>query len=216
MIQLLPPRQRAVLILRDVLDWPASDVAELLELGVAAVNSALQRARATLREQLPADRREDWAAPEVSETERALLAGFIDTHERGDAEGALALISDDIRVDDAAAPAPVRGPRRDRGPDAHRVRPGVAGRVAARADRANRQPAAASYLRAHGETCSARSSSTCCASRTAGSPRSRRSTPRSSTRSACRRRSTRRSRGVLGVMTFDGRAVERGVGVVRS
>ena len=66
-IQLLPPRQRAVLILRDVLDWPARETAELLEIGVAAVNSALQRARATLRTQLPPDRREDWAAPEVSE-----------------------------------------------------------------------------------------------------------------------------------------------------
>src|SRR3954451_5877955 len=97
-IQLLPPRQRAVLILRDVLDWPAREVADLLDVGVAAVNSALQRARATLHRERPIDRREDWAAPEVTEAERVLLEGFIDTHQRGDAEGALALISDDIRV----------------------------------------------------------------------------------------------------------------------
>src|SRR3954451_5294322 len=85
-MQLLPPRQRAVLILRDVLDWPASEVADLLELGVAAVNSALQRARETLRRELPTERREDWTAPEVSQRERAVLAGFIDAHERGDTE----------------------------------------------------------------------------------------------------------------------------------
>src|SRR4051812_34538470 len=97
-IQLLPPRQRAVLILRDVLDWPASDVAELLEIGVAAVNSALQRARETLRRHLPAGRREDWAAPEASDDERALLEAFIDSHERGDTDAALALLTDDIRV----------------------------------------------------------------------------------------------------------------------
>src|SRR3954452_16577763 len=97
-IQLLPPRQRAVLILRDVLDWPAAEVAELLDIGVAAVNSALQRARATPHRERPIDRREDWTTPEVTEAERGLLEGFIDTHQRGDAEGALALISDDIRV----------------------------------------------------------------------------------------------------------------------
>src|SRR5262245_33723017 len=97
-IQLLPPRQRAVLVLRDVLDWQASDVAELLEIGVAAVNSALQRARATLQRELPADRREEWSSPGASEAERELLARFIDSHERGDAEAALAAITDDIRI----------------------------------------------------------------------------------------------------------------------
>src|SRR5919106_1814318 len=85
-IQLLPPRQRAVLILRDVLEWAAEQVAELLELSVAAVNSALQRARTTVRDRLPS------GTSEASATERRLLAGFIDAHERGDGEAALALI----------------------------------------------------------------------------------------------------------------------------
>src|SRR3954453_1110186 len=97
-IQLLPPRQRAVLILRDVLDWPASEVAELLDLGVAAVNSALQRARETMRKSLPQDRREDWRSPAVQASERELLARFIDAHERGDADAALTAITDDIRI----------------------------------------------------------------------------------------------------------------------
>jgi RNA polymerase sigma-70 factor (TIGR02960 family) len=150
-IQLLPPRQRAALILCDVLDWPASEAAEVLEIGVAAVNSALQRARATLRDHLPTERREDWTAPEVTESERALLAGFIDSHERGDAAAALAMIADDIRI--TMPPNPWLYEGRDAiaplleaalGPES-------LGEWRLLPTRANRQPAAASYLRAPGE-----------------------------------------------------------------
>ena len=150
-IQLLSPRQRAVLILRDVLDWPANEVANFLEIGVAAVNSALQRARATLREQLPPDRREDWAKPETSEKEKELLQLFIDSHERGDTEAAIALISADIRI--TMPPLPYLYEGRD----------SVAELIARAFGEeslgtwrlvpiwANRHPAAASYLRAPGD-----------------------------------------------------------------
>jgi RNA polymerase sigma-70 factor (TIGR02960 family) len=152
LIQLLPPRQRAVLVLRDVLDWPAREVADLLDVGVAAVNSALQRARATLREHLPADRREDWEAPEVSESERELLERFIDSHERGDADAAVALVTEDVRI--TMPPLPYLYEGRDAmvplldtafGPDGM-------GEWRLVPTRANRQPAAASYLRRPGDT----------------------------------------------------------------
>jgi RNA polymerase sigma-70 factor (ECF subfamily) len=96
-IQLLPPRQRAVLLLRDVLDWSASEAADLLDTTVAAANSALQRARATLRERLPA-RPSEWSGSAPSEEERLLLEGFIDAHERADAAAAVALVREDIRI----------------------------------------------------------------------------------------------------------------------
>jgi len=99
-LQVLPPRQRAALIARDVLGWPASQTAGLLEMSVAAANSALQRARATMREHLPA-RRADWpgdSAGRLSATERDLLAAFIDAHQRCDAAAAVAIAARDIRV----------------------------------------------------------------------------------------------------------------------
>jgi RNA polymerase sigma-70 factor (ECF subfamily) len=117
-IQLLPPRQRAVLLLRDVLGWSAGEAAAALETSVAAANSALQRARATLRERLPG-RPSEWSGGEPSEHERALLAGFIDAHERADAAAAAALVREDIRItmpphpwcyDGLATIAPLLGP----------------------------------------------------------------------------------------------------------
>ena len=94
-IQHLPPKTRAVLILRDVLDWPAKDTAALLETTVAAVNSALQRARAGLKEHLP-ERRLEWGAgADPTEAERELLDRYIDASERADAHALAALMRED-------------------------------------------------------------------------------------------------------------------------
>ena len=97
-IQLLPPRQRAVLILRDVVSWSAAEVAGLLDTSVPAVNSALQRARATLRDQWP-EGRLGWApAAEPDPGQRALLERFIAAHEQADPEALIAILAHDIRL----------------------------------------------------------------------------------------------------------------------
>lgn len=94
-IQHLAPRPRAVLILRDVLGWRAKDCAELLETTEAGVNSALQRARATLHEHLPKDRGE-WAAAGSAE-ERDLLERFMVAVESADRDGLKALMHENAR-----------------------------------------------------------------------------------------------------------------------
>jgi RNA polymerase sigma-70 factor, ECF subfamily len=97
-LQLLPPRQRAVLILRDVVSWPAAEVAGLLDMSVPAVNSALQRARATLRDRWPGGRL-DWApAAEPDPEQRRLLQRFIAAHEQADPEALIAVLRDDVRL----------------------------------------------------------------------------------------------------------------------
>ncbi|MEU7280171.1 sigma-70 family RNA polymerase sigma factor [Streptomyces sp. NPDC045431] len=94
-LQHLPPKQRAVLILREVLAWKASEVAELLGTSVASVNSALQRARATLAESPPADT--DPADP-LDEEQKQLLERYVAAFEGYDMEALTALLHEDATL----------------------------------------------------------------------------------------------------------------------
>ncbi len=89
-LQHLPPRQRAVLILREVLHWQASEVAELLDTSVASVNSALQRARATLSDADVHD-----STPTLEEADRELLERYVEAFERYDINALTELIHED-------------------------------------------------------------------------------------------------------------------------
>jgi len=91
-LQHLPPRQRAVLILREVLRWKATEVAELLETSVASVNSALQRARAVLA---AGNVNATDTAPSVDEADAELLARYVDAFERYDMDALTSLIHED-------------------------------------------------------------------------------------------------------------------------
>ncbi len=91
-LQQLPPRQRAVLILCEVLRWQATEVAELLETSVASVNSALQRARATLS---ASKATAEETTAELSEEDEELLARYVDAFQRYDIDALTALIRED-------------------------------------------------------------------------------------------------------------------------
>jgi len=95
-LQHLPPRQRAVLVLRDVLGFRAAEVADMLESSEVSVNSALRRARAALQTRLPADR--ERAPLPRSPRERELVARFADAFEHDDIERVVALLTDDASV----------------------------------------------------------------------------------------------------------------------
>ena len=113
-LQVLPPRQLAVLILRDVLGFHASEVADMLDSTVESVNSALKRARAGLQRRRPRRRRRTAAAPD-SPAEDAIVAKFVRAYESADLD-ALRGPADRRRLHvDAADALRIRGPRR-RGP----------------------------------------------------------------------------------------------------
>ncbi len=94
-LQALPPRQRAVLILREVLCWQASEVAELLDTSVASVNSALQRARATLS---ATDRSDTDRAEPLSAADSELLARYVKAFEAYDIPALVALLHEDASI----------------------------------------------------------------------------------------------------------------------
>ena len=91
-LQALPPRQRAVLILKEVLSWQASEIAELLDTTVASVNSALQRARATLGEA-------DLSAPQpLAQADKELLAKYVKAFEAYDIPALVSLLHEDASI----------------------------------------------------------------------------------------------------------------------
>ena len=105
-LQHLPARQRAVLILREVLKWKAADVADLLDTTVVSVNSALQRARTTLAER---DITGDSAPEPVTPEQQALLARYVDAFTRFDLDSLVALLQEDATMSMPPYPMWLRG-----------------------------------------------------------------------------------------------------------
>jgi len=150
-LQHLPPRQRAILVLRDALGWSAKETAALLDSSVASVNSALQRARETLRNRLPPSRH-DWPmAGNQSSEEQAVLQRFMSAFERADNHALVALLREDARW--AMPPAALWFDGRAAIAGLFEAFPlGWQGDLRMLPSAANRQPAAAAYLRLHGES----------------------------------------------------------------
>jgi RNA polymerase sigma-70 factor, ECF subfamily len=149
-IQRLPARQRAVLILRDTLDWSVKDTAAALALTPAAVNSALQRAHATLATHLPAHR-DDWATASTSTAEeRTVLRRLMLAWERADPAELLELLSADVKLIMPPGTTWFAGRSDVLSFFAEHVFGEMGARWQLRATAANRQPAFAAYWRGPG------------------------------------------------------------------
>jgi RNA polymerase sigma-70 factor (TIGR02960 family) len=142
-LQHVPPQQRAVLVLRDVLGFRAGEVAEMLETTEPSVNSLLRRARAAFESRLPATGRERAPLPS-SKLERDVVGRFADAVEAGDVDGMVALLTDDAWLTMPPEPHEYQGPSA--------IGPFLRGREVSRGalrlvpTRANGQPAFACYL----------------------------------------------------------------------
>jgi RNA polymerase sigma-70 factor, ECF subfamily len=144
-IQELPGRQRAVLILRDVLGWTSPEAAELLESSVAATNSALQRARATIELHLPSP-----GPASADGTERELLGRYVDAFARDDVDGLVALLREDAILRMPPQPA-VRGAETIAEFFRERAAGGNLARMQLTATWANGRPAVAAHRRTDGD-----------------------------------------------------------------
>jgi RNA polymerase sigma-70 factor (ECF subfamily) len=144
-LQMLPPRQRATLILRDVLDFPAREVARMLGTSEESVKSALKRARAALQRQLPPSEGREPPPPRGSAAERDLVDRLTRAYQNGDVDGLVALLTEDVLM--IMPPIPLEYLGRElvaRFLRAAVVRPGIACQPVP--TRANGQPALIMYL----------------------------------------------------------------------
>jgi RNA polymerase sigma-70 factor, ECF subfamily len=158
-LQFLPAAQRAALILRDVLGWPATECAQLLDLSVPAVNSALQRARTTLRDRLGTERSQWRRNTNVTPQETTLLNRYMHAIETADDQALTTLLAPTARVSHQPGAGGHYGTEpiwyAGRATILERWAPALHGQHTIRmrmvATRANRQPAAAAYILIPGE-----------------------------------------------------------------
>jgi RNA polymerase sigma-70 factor (TIGR02960 family) len=144
-VQLLPPKQRAVLLLRDVLGWSAKETADALGDSVAAVNSALQRARATIERARSLGAREH--RPEAATNERDLLRRFMEAWDAADVDGIVQLLARDAVMTMPPEPMYASGSQAIGAFFATVPAGGRLEEIRLVLTAANRQPALAAYLR---------------------------------------------------------------------
>jgi len=145
-LQVLPPRQLAVLVLRDVLGFHANEAAEMLDATIDSVNSLLKRARAGLQRRLPADADSEAAPAPDSPSERATVAEFVRAYESGDLDALVALLTDDVFL--SMPPLTLEYEGRDVVTRFYASMIGSGRRFDLVPARANGQPAFGAYLRA--------------------------------------------------------------------
>jgi len=145
-LQVLPPRQLAVLVLRDVLGFHANEVAGMLDSTIDSVNSLLKRARASLQRRLPTSADREPAPAPDSPSERATVAEFVRAYESGDLDALVALLTDDVFL--SMPPLPLEYEGRDVVARFYASMIGSGRRFDLVPTRANGQPAFGAYLRA--------------------------------------------------------------------
>jgi RNA polymerase sigma-70 factor (TIGR02960 family) len=141
-LQVLPPRQVAVLVLRDVLGFHASEVAEMLDSTAEAVNSALKRARATLEQKLPAPAERQPAQDTTADD--AIVTRFVEAYEAADLDAVVALLTDDVFI--SMPPMPFEYEGRDAGSRFFAAILGSGRRFRLVRTQANGQPALGAYV----------------------------------------------------------------------